>query len=225
MKTNVEEGTIVAEMAKKIASGSVIGRDYHIHVRTGVVESSETRAETEVKGNISGGGGYSSGGYGSSNPVSGSIESKTTRFQNIFLKDEDGDDHVIELVDFLIPCKEGQKLSLFIVKSGGSLRGPYFRAYNHNTREHYENTKAVSSEMFPMRKLVMATGGVGVLFFLGGLFGDGGGFGNGLLSALIAMVVSGIVFGIAGKIVAMIRGSNVRKNPEFAQFVAGLARG
>ena len=141
------------------------------------------------------------------------------------VEDEDGDDHVIELVDFLIPCKEGQKLSLFIVKSGGNLRGPYFRAYNHNTREHYENTKAVSSEMFPMRKLIMATGGVGVLFFLGGLFGDGGGFGNGLLSALIAMVVGGILFGVAGKIVAMIRGSNVRKNPEFAQFLAGLASG
>jgi hypothetical protein len=221
----LEEGRIVAEIAKEIASGKVIGRDYHIHVRTGVVESTETRAETEVSGNISGGGGYSSGGYGSSNPVSGSIESKTTRFQNIFLKDEDGDDHVIELVDFLVPCKAGQMLSLFIVKSGHNLRGPYFRAYNHNTREHYENPKAVSSEMFPIRKLVMATGGLAALFFLGGLFGNGGGFGNGLLSALIAAVVGGIIFGIAGKIVGTIRGSNVRNNPEFAQFLAALARG
>lgn len=215
----------MAELAKKIASGSVIGRDYHIHVRTGVVENSETRAETEVSGNISGGGGYSSGGYGSNAPVSGSIESKTTRFQNIFLKDEDGDDHVIELVDFLIPCKEGQKLSLFIVKSGENLRGPYFRAYNHNTREHYENSKAVSSEMFPIRKLLMATGGVGALFFLGGWLGDQGSIGAGIFSAIIAMLIGGIVFGIAGKIVAMLRGSSVRKNPEFARFVAGLASG
>ena len=215
----------MAEIAKKIVSGNVIGRKYHIHVRTGVVENSETRAETEVTGSVSGGGGYSVGGHGSTAPVSGSVESKTTRFQNIFLKDEDGDDHVIELVDFLIPCKEGQKLSLFIVKSGDNLRGPYFRAYNHNTREHYENTKAVSSEMFPMRKLVMAIGGVGVLFFLAGVFGDQGGIGAGIGGAIVGMLISGIVFGIAGKIVAMIRGSNVRKNPEFAQFLNGLASG
>jgi len=212
----------MGELAKKIASGNVLGRDYHIHVRTGVVENSETRSETEVTGNVSGGGGYSSGGSGYNNPVSGSIQSKTTRYQNIFLKDEEGDDHVIELVNFLIACKEGQKLTLFIVKSKDSLYGPYFQAYNHNTRQNYENSKAVSSEMFPFRKVLMATGGLAALFFLIGLTG---GFGNAILAAIIGAVIGGIVFWIVGKIIGALRASAVRKNPEFRQFLAGLASG
>lgn len=215
----------MAEIAKKIASGKALGRDYHVHARTGVVESTETRSETEVTGNISGGGGNTSGGTGYSNPVSGQVRSTTTRFQNIFLKDEDGDDHTIELVDFLVPCKEEQKLTFFIVKSKNNLTGPYFRAYNHNTREHYENAKAVSSEMFPIRKLLMAIGAVGALTFLTGLFSSDTTFGGAIFSTIVIMIIVGIVLGIAGKIVGAMRGSNVRKNPEFKQFLASIASG
>lgn len=212
----------MAELAKKIASAKTLGRDYHIHVRTGVVENTDTRSETEVTGNISGGGGYSSNGSGFNNPVSGSVQSKTTRYQNIFLKDEDGDDHAVELVDFLIPCKEGQKLTLFLVKSQDNLYGPYFQAYNHNTRQHYENAKAVSSEMFPLREALIASLAVAALFFLLGL---GDGFGKAVLLGLVGAVVGGGLAWVAGKVIGAIRAGNVRKNPEFKRFLAGLASG
>jgi hypothetical protein len=215
----------MAEIANKIGSGNSLWCDYHIHERTGTVLSTDTRSETEVSGQISGGGGYSSGGTGSNLPVSGSVQSKTTRFQNIFLKDGDGDEHTIELENFLVPCKEDHKLTLFIVKSGNNLRGPYYRAYNHNTREHYENAKAVSSEMFPWREFIIGTGGIGALGFLMGLFDSGTTFGGAVLVAIVTMVIVGIVLGVVGKIVGAIRGSSVRKNQAVSQFIAKAKSG
>ena len=123
-------------MSKRIAEGKTLGSKYEIRVRTGTVNATETRSETEVTGSISGGGGYSSGGTGFTSPVSGSVQSRTTRYQNLFITDDDGKEHTVELVDFLVPCKEGHKLSLFLLFTGGSDFGSYFRAYNHNTGQH-----------------------------------------------------------------------------------------
>ena len=78
-------------MAMKIAEGRALGLNYRIYDRTGVVDQSDTRSETEVEGSVSGG--WGAGGYTA--PVIGSVSSKTTRFQNIYLTDDEGKEHNI----------------------------------------------------------------------------------------------------------------------------------
>ncbi len=213
----------MADISKKIASGRALGMDFHIHDRTGNILGTETRAETEVTGSVSGGGGFSSGGTGFNNPVSGSIQSKTTRYQNIYLEDEDGDEHAINLVNFLVPCKEGHRLSFFIVKSGDNKFGAYFHAYNHNTREHYESGKSLRSEVFPMRWFIIGLAVVAVLMFmlsLGGTETLGGAI---ALTLFTTLLIGGLLW-VAGAIIAALRARSVKSNPQFRAYVAALAR-
>jgi len=203
-------------MPKEITSGNALGARYRIQARTGTVDSTETRAETEVTGDISGGGGYSAGGTGITNPVRGSVRSKTTRYQSIFLTDEDGVEHNIQLVDFLVPCKEGHKLTLL------DIGGEYFRAYNHNTRQHCNHPKGVVSAMFPWLVVMIAMGvlALGLLFKL---FTDNSvSFGEALIMSVIILAVAGAVLGAAGWIVAWVRSLAVRSNAELKSFVNGL---
>lgn len=212
----------MATTAKKIASGNTLGVSYTVNDRTGTIEGSETRAETEVTGNVSGGGGYSSGGTGFTAPVSGSVQSKTTRYQNIYLKDEDGDDHTIDLVDFLVPCKEGHKVTFFIAKSAGRAVGPYFYAYNHNTREHYAHDRALRSELFPTMWFMIALGIIGVLAFMANMNESDSTFLGSIVLALFAMLLGGAVLWVLGSILGMIRGRAVKNNPDFKRHLAGL---
>ena len=56
----------------------------------GTVKGSDTRSETSVSGSVTGGGAYGNSGYQQS--VGGQISSHTTRFQNVFLTDAEGQD-------------------------------------------------------------------------------------------------------------------------------------
>jgi hypothetical protein len=214
----------MADFAKKIASGKALGIEYHIHDRSGTIEGSETRAETEVTGSVSGGGGFSHSGSGFNNPVSGSIQSKTTRYQNIYLKDEDGDEHTIELVNFVVPCKQGHKLTFFIVRSGDNKLGPYFQAFNHSTRQHYEYYKAVRSEMFPTRWFMIALGVIGTLIFLSSLAGSDSTFGGAILVTVFSLLLFGAVFWVAGSVLGAVRARAVKNNPAFKTYLASLGR-
>ncbi len=209
-------------MSRRIAEGKAIGSQYEIRVRTGTVNGTETRSETEVTGSISGGGGYASGGTGYTAPVSGSVQSKTTRYQTMFLTDEEGREHTVELVDFLVPCKEGHKLSLFLLMTGGANVGSYFRAYNHNTGQHYEHTKAVRSEMFPWKIFTALTALLAVWIFFIGISEDGNGFGEVLFITVIVTAIGGGLLWVVGAVLAFIRSLGVRGNPAYKSYLAGL---
>jgi|GEM_PF-3581457 len=113
-------------MEKQIAKGLTLSLDYDIIAISGVVRGSETRSETEVTGSISGG--------ADNYPVSGSVDSHTSRFQNLFLSDKGGVEHILELEDLLVPCREGHRITAFRVEVTNRKDKPYFMAYNHNTR-------------------------------------------------------------------------------------------
>lgn len=211
-------------MAKRIADGNAFGTKYEVFVRAGTVDSTDTRSETETTGTISGGGGMTVGGTGANAPVSGQIESKTTRYQNIYLTDEEGKEHAVELVDFLVPCREGQKLSLIFVKTGGKELGSYFHAYNHNTSKHYDHGAALRSEMFPIRILIGAVAVVAVITwrnFSGSPGNDGF---EVVAGTFIVTGLIGVVFYGIAKIFAAVRGRRLRANPAFKQFLAALGR-
>lgn len=211
-------------MSKKVAEGKALGSSYEVHVRTGTVNGTETRSETEVTGSVSGGGGYSSGGTGFTAPVSGSVQSKTTRYQTMFLTDEEGKEHTVELVDFLVPCKEGHKLSLFLLTTGGSEYGSYFRAFNHNTKQHYQHGKAIRSEMFPARIfMIVAALFVAWVFFVA-VSADGNSFGEAVFVTLLAGGAGVGLLWVVGAILGFVRSFGVKGNPALKTYVAGLAR-
>ncbi len=205
-------------MSKQIAEGTALGARYKIHARTGTVDSTDTRSETEVTGNVSGGGGV--GGY--SSPVSGRVQSKTTRYQNIFLTDDDGVEHNIELVNFLVPCKEGHKLTMLLLTAGSSDSGSYFRAYNHNTREHCNHPKGVISEMFPWKIGMIAMAAVALFVLISAFTSDTAGFGEALFVSAILLVIVGLVIAAVGWTFAYIRSISVRANSTLKTFLNGL---
>lgn len=211
-------------MSTQVAQGQTLGASWEIRVRSGTVDSTDTRSETEVSGSFGGGGGVTVGGTGGNMPVSGQVKSKTTRYQNIYLTDEDGKEHAIELVDFLIPCKQGHKLSLFLLFTGGSDFGSYFRAYNHNTGQHYEYGKAVRSELFPNRVFMLATGIVGALMLMSGFSDGDAGLGEVLLLTALVTAMAAGVFWVIGSIVGFVRSMPVTKNPTFRGYLGQLTR-
>jgi len=204
-------------MAKKVAEGRSLGLHYEIIDRTGVVDQSDTRSETEVEGSVSG------GGYGSyQTPVVGSVSSKTTHYQNIFLTDEDGKEHTIQLQDFLVPCRQGQRLTLFLLSHGNREYGSYFKAFNHNSREMSDHAKAIRSEMYPWRSFLIV---IGLLFLIefSGLYSEPDAT---VVSALfytaIALAITGTIAWIIGWMVSFARSVVVRNNPEFKAYVGRL---
>ena len=181
-------------MAKHITEGVALGLKYDIFDRTGTVSHSETRSETEVQGTVSGGGGFSSGGTGYQAPVSGNVSSTTTRFQTIFLTDDDEKEHTIELKNFLVPCKQDHKLTMFLITAAGKDTGSYFKAYNHNTRETYDYPKAIRSEMFPVKSLAIGL----LVIFLWVLFANLGEPGSTFIGNVFYSCFITLIFGIPG---------------------------
>ncbi|GAB4517946.1 MAG: hypothetical protein Tsb0010_02140 [Parvularculaceae bacterium] len=209
-------------MVEVIAKGDAIRAAYEIRALTGTVTATETRSETEVKGDISGGGGFSVSGTGGTAPVSGKIESKTTRFQNIFMTDDEGGEHAIELVNFLVPCKEGQKLTLFQLVMGGSPKG-YFHAFNHNTKNHYEKDGAVSKAMFPTLVFGAVVAVLAIWIWNSASGNPGNGSFEVFAMTFIGAGLGGVVlYGIA-KIFAGVRAAKVHGNPAYKSFLSGLA--
>ncbi len=211
-------------MSREITQGKTLGLPYRIYARSGTVTATETRSKTEVSGSVSGGGGYSNNGSGYTAPVSGSISSETTDYQDIFLTDDDGVEHLIQTENFLVPCREGQRATFFYVLSGKSQTGPYFEAYNHHSRQSYEHGKGLRSDLFPWLTTLVLLGVVGVPMFFGGLFDDQGGIGMAIFSLVIAIAVVGVFMAIVGNILAAIRATQVRGDSRFKQYKGQLAR-
>jgi len=118
-----------------VSNIKINGKPLELYSLTGIVADTDTRSETEVHG--SGGGGLPNTHPGSaqSSPVHFKIESSTTRYQNIYVIDENEQEHHIHLIDFLVSCRKGSLLSLIWGIKKGKKQGPYLAAYNHNTQE------------------------------------------------------------------------------------------
>lgn len=203
----------------QVATGSALGLKYGVFTVSGGVEATDTRSETEVTGSISGGGGMSYQGTGGNAPVSGRIESKTTRFQNIFLKEDDGTEHTVELVNFLVPCNSSQRLTLFGVTHGNNEYGSWFRAYNHNSRNHYEHMKALRDEMFPRLSFRIALAVIAVLTFFSANGEPGASLGSTLfLTLIVGLIAAGILF-VIGSIIGFIRATIVRGDADYKRAV------
>jgi len=209
-------------MANEISRGSSLGLDYKISSLTGTVMETQTRSETEVTGNIRGGGGYLSKGSGRISSVKGKIESETTRFQNLFLLDEEGKEHSIELNNFLIPCRAEQKLTLFSATTDSRSKGLFFSAYNHNTSEHYENDSALSDDAFPGKLYFSLLGIVALVYYLDNVFNAGHGFIYALFNTLITSILLALILWLPAHFIAGARIATITGDTEYKKFLSQI---
>ena len=136
---------------KIIAQGTVLSQDYAVYELSGVVKSETTRSETSVSGHIP---------SGNSN-MAGSISSRTTRFQTIYFKGEDGKEYAAELIDLIIPCTEGHHLTLW-----GVNKGFWFEGRNHTTNQGASSKIPLTNFTMPVKAIKRSMLAVGILFFL-----------------------------------------------------------
>ena len=105
------------------------GKTYHVYEFTGKVAQSNKQLETVVSGG--GGGGATYQGTGGSAPVR--ISSTTYTHDDIFLVNEQGQEHVMRLVDWDIATREGHIIQAIWLIPEGKDQGSYVAINNIST--------------------------------------------------------------------------------------------
>lgn len=188
---------------EKIAGGTAIMKNYALYELSGTVQSENTRSETNVSSTSDGQG---KGGQ--------KVRSHTTRYQTIYLKGDDGTEHAAELVDLIIPCREGHSLTLW-----GINQGSWFEGINHTTKQAYKSKKTLNKFTFPMKTVNWALLPVFVLLWMrfAGVF-----TGNiegiyvlwGFIGAFLCLGIVYPLFLIPAKIVSVIRSKQISADKE-----------
>lgn len=143
--------------------------EFSVHTEIGEVMRERQYSQTEIAGTVNGGGMVYVGGTATAQPATSFISSKTTRFQEIFLKMPSGKEQVLEFVDFKVPCRESHKISILAVQRTGNPM--YLCGYhNHATEESAISSDRVRAAVQPQK---IGTGWIGwfafFMFFLAGL--------------------------------------------------------
>jgi len=185
-------------MMKKIAEGTAVLQDYAVYELSGVVRSENTRSETSVSGHIPAG----------NRNRGGTISSKTTRFQTIYFKGENGKEDAVELVDLIIPCTEGHQLTLW-----GVNKGSWFEWKNHTTDQSAISKSPLTNFTMPIKTIKRAFYVVVILLFSFFVFfaSEVSVFSIMLcaLGAFFLGAISFLLFLVPGKIVSVIRSKQI----------------
>lgn len=151
------------------------GTNYAIYYIKGTVVGKDKHLETQVSGG--GGGGYSHQGTGYSGAVS--ISSRTITHDKIFLQDENGKEHAVELTNWDIACREGHQMLMQWIVKGNEKNGPYVCIANSNTdtvlTDNHKIKELLGSagmrnfkDSFPLMYLFVELLIIGFIYFLGG---------------------------------------------------------
>lgn len=127
---------------------------------TGEVLGDKKWAETHVSS--SGGGGYVSGHGGV--VMAPTVTSQTVTRSEIWVRDDAGGEHAIELADFGVPVRPGQRLTAVWGILDDEKTGPYYLVENHTSGQHVINQKEII-------KLANKSGPLGCLIIVAGLIG------------------------------------------------------
>lgn len=174
---------------QKIYKGKKLMYKFVVYKLSGTVQGENTRSETEVSGKIYGGGTNST--YGTTAPVQGEIKSETIHYQTIFLREDDGAEHALELKDLVVPCREGHKLTLW--RLGGDL---WFHGKNETTNQSYTYSK-LKKLMYPKVTYFV----FGILFGIYAVINhsEGVSFFGLLFATLIGLAIATIPCGIISR--------------------------
>lgn len=147
------------------------GNTYNADVLTGEILGANKSTEQVVTG--SGGGGYqfTSGSYGQGVIRDIDIATVNTVKDQLFLKDRDGVEHSIKLVNMDVRCREGHKLSVVSVSKNAKGPSRCLLVYNHDTRDVFYN-KLYLYQLMSLRWFHYITPIALALVFLWGFGGE-----------------------------------------------------
>lgn len=112
------------------------GKKYNLNYIKGTVLETDKKIETIVSG--SGGGGYNYQGTGHQARVN--ISSRSVVHDQLFLKDENNQEHVFQLADFNVACRKDNILTVVQIFKEGRNKGDNIAVINHDTNQmHYNN--------------------------------------------------------------------------------------
>ncbi len=197
-------------------------RDKHfacdVYAKSGEVMREQKRSETTVTETVTRHG-YNSIGF--QRPDTRSSWSSTKRFQEIFLRMEDGVEKVFEFENFQFPCREGNVLSLVYVSRADMDRAYICSYHNHNTQQTHIIPGSINAATLPpfWRGLYRLwafyfLAGTTFYFWFTGKFDDGVGFWEIALiivSILIQLAIANGIYTLFGKIRASFRTSGIEK--------------
>lgn len=131
-------------MAQTIKLGKRNVKVYHF---TGKVVGASKNLETKISGGGGGGGGgFSYKGTGSTAPTyTNPIESTTYVHDQLFLKDREGNERALQLVDFDIACRKGHIVTAMWAIPEGKKTGSYFTIINHSTNSKFTQRSVIEN--------------------------------------------------------------------------------
>lgn len=197
--------------AKSIAKGYSLGLGYEIFARTGTVQSSENEVETTFEHSYD------------HNTGRSQTFSKSTHWQTIFIKDEEGTEHSVVLKNLTIPCRDGHKVTAFFAKSGGKKLGFYFMLRNHNTRDMDCNNGMIRSVMFPWITVVLLMVAYVVYMIKDEMGSQGSSLGEALIVTALGALFVGFILWLLGWLISFLRGIFVKNNSQFRQYIKEIS--
>lgn len=183
-------GFIFAGLAVLLVLRVIKDRRYKLSSSSysGVVTREQKRSEAHVSGTIQ----SNHQGY-----TTGSVDTTTTRFQEIFLRQPNGPEVQLEFVDFNVPCREGHHLAVVRLGRGGKY-GWDCVYHNYDTDMSYYRTKLIEKVVLPdVGKLIPA-----LWLFAGACFSVS--FAVSWNANPLGMIMAALAFGIGTLFVASV---------------------
>lgn len=186
-----------------ITEGKTLLKTYTIQQVTGTVISETNRSDTHVSGYVP----------PRATGLAGTILSKTTEHQTIYLKDKDDQEHAITVQDLTLPCREGHEVTF-----SGLNGGHWFDAKNHTTNQSFYNKSIVNAFTFPKWLFFALIGLIcaPVFFYIVTAMSSDGAVSSVIAGAILGTFVTafvslfvGAIFLIPTKIIGSIRSANI----------------
>lgn len=127
------------------------GKRLDFYTLTGRVMSANKNYESRMQANttvssrggtIHGSNGYVSG-YIAPSHHNVSVNSETIEHQEIFLEDEHGQQHAIQIRNWGVSCAPGHEMTFVWAVVLGQSSGPYLHITNHTTRQEYRSEQSI----------------------------------------------------------------------------------
>ena len=119
-------------MPHDLARATFRGKPCDLDAVTGLLMDTSSTSETKVSGVIPG---------SRHSLVSGRISSKTTRYTKMFLQDENRREHAFEMVDFDVPVRKGNVVTVVKATREGKRDGSHIALFNHDAGDVTYNLK------------------------------------------------------------------------------------
>ncbi|MGE0621580.1 MAG: hypothetical protein AB7I04_02070 [Pseudomonadales bacterium] len=145
---------------------SLAGWKYQLNSLSGVVLDSQQRTEEETVIEASGGHGVMVGGTGYITPRQEAVKDTTT-FDHLFIRDDEGREHEVELEDFGLRLRIGNRITVVQATGARGSERPVL-LYNENTRKHFYSTRVMRDLLKPSFLWALVHAGL-VALIMGGL--------------------------------------------------------